>query len=481
MRGTARSIATLVLLGLFVVTSHAQFGVDNSLAPKEVKDFAWRVTGRVVFPMPSLLADDVMPVLRGQASRVRAGQAELSMLKLSDGTALWSTPVAGDVTAMNITDGAIVAAVGRSVVGLSPEDGSLLWQQPIKGRLDTGWDLAASWRQHQWFGDLHARWEGIGGAFSCSEDTVFVSVSGTVYALDAQEGAVLWSQKVGFRLSSPLCQVAGVVLAATSKELHALAPESGDAVWSLPIADATRLIVVHKSLYCANRQGTCRVDPATGETLWSAAVPADKAQSVHHTGRCVVARRPNDITALDPESGDVAWRTETHPKASLIDNSHAFFVDKADNCVHCLDLDTLQDVWDAAPDPTPQRLVLCGTVAVAMHPLALAAYDAKSGEELWSLRAPPGELFDCSVWARTSKRLYVKTPRRLVGLDARTGECAIGVNGRFMQVAWMMAHRNMLYLHDGSPSRGGVIAALQVEEAKAPGKPAAEAEAPDQA
>jgi len=423
-----------------------------------VAKFVWEVPARIVLPLDGLLARGRMLVTRAGP---RPGQPQLALVNLATGETMWAVDLPSDIQALHTTDDALVTAIGDKVLGLAHADGNTLWEQPLKGMLDRGWTTTPFFQQIQWFRDLGAATDGVGGAFLARNDRVLAKVGTVVYSLDARTGQVHWEQEVGFSLGFPLTAAGDRVLAATSDNgLIALNSDTGDVEWArAELARVSPIYVLGDDLYCADTQVHYRLDPDTGETLWTAKVPSGMGERLYRVEDRLVLQRPHDISVIVRDTGEVAGTAQTAPQASAVGRDCVFY-HAPQGDLYCTSVANVETKWHQPPTGAGAgRMFVAGDVLVTLAPGLVQAFSAETGKSLWARKAGPGRLWDTSTWASDDRTAYVHDADMLCGYALHGGAHVVQMQGRFFFVHYMRVMNDTLYLHSGKPAEESIGAA----------------------
>ncbi len=451
MSGIIRRLTlSAVVLSIAIVGVAAQDGLGGGQAAMMAK-FVWEVPSSVVLPLKALIAKGFMPLER----KANAATAPtFVLLKLDTGEPAWQADLTSDVQSLNATDDEVIIATRDKVLGFALADGKTLWEQPLKGRIDTGWEPPPSFAQIQWFRDLRTPGQGIGGGFLVAKGRVMVCVDTVLYALDPKTGKIQWQKAAGWSFGCPLADTAGLVLAATSDQgLRAFDIATGDEKWArTELSGVQPVMVVEDELYCATRDGLHRVDPATGELLWTAKIPADAAEKACAVGDRLVVQRSNDVYIVVRKTGEIVGYTETAGQSSAVGHDCVFYQGKQGGEVVCVTVADVETKWhQASADPGASRLFLAGGVVVALNPGLVQGFDVQEGKRLWKRPSGAGMLFDTSTFAADDRTAYVHVANEMRGYGLRSGVQSLSMIGDFFFVHFMQVMHDTLYLHSGKP------------------------------
>ena len=413
--------------------------------------YVWEAWGTVVLPLPELLEQGLLAMTQATENRQ---QPDLVMVDLATGEILWSVNLPSKPRAINTTGGVLLLALWDRVAAVSVADGSVGWQQPLEGMLNTGGDLTPEFQQSQWFRDRNRPGQGIGGAFLAANGMFYVTVDGTTYALRPSSGAIAWQRKVGFSLSSPLVACGDAIIAATMDQgLGALSAESGEVLWSLDLKHVSEIFVLEGELYCASNEGLWRLDPASGDVIWGRPLPADQAEVLYAVGDRLVVQRTGDVSVFGRADGEPLRQFETRRMASVIAGGQVVYATGQSGAITCVGVADLQPVWQAPfGSIVLSRLLVADDTVVAIAPDLVSGYDLASGEKLWSYQPRPGRLIHSETWATGSGCFFFHLPDQVLGCASRSGEWTLALPGEFFFVHWMHVRDDTLYLHSGEPS-----------------------------
>jgi outer membrane protein assembly factor BamB len=146
------------------------------------------------------------------------------------------------------------------------------------------------------------------------------SVAGTIYALDAANGAILWTRGLGdddpSRWDTAAPKVAdGVVYAGRGPRFAALDAKTGAILWSGdPGLDSDWWVNVYAApaisadrIYFGSNKGLFALDRATGKQIWAINETSSSPALVGDTLYC---RLGSDLGAVNPLDGSIRWRVK---------------------------------------------------------------------------------------------------------------------------------------------------------------------------
>lgn len=195
--------------------------------------------------LPYLVVDEVVAMSRGEV---------FSGLDASSGEVLWTRTGAPNFPFVADEDHGIVATDGTAIAAYDPRTGATRWQTA----LDAGGRVTLA----------------MGSGLVCAERLVTPPGNARIQCWDSRSGEHRWSRFIG----SP----AWVAIAA-DRVLLAGGEAEGESGWT-------------------------GLDAETGETVWKAAVFADRGPALSDSGEVVFACSPAECVAVRTRDGSVLWR-----------------------------------------------------------------------------------------------------------------------------------------------------------------------------
>jgi outer membrane protein assembly factor BamB len=448
-----RSAAFLSLIAVLLISAVAAFGdgTTGSEADKPQSDkLTWEVPCDMTMAVQPLLARGYLPI---QQKARGAQKPHLALLRLADGKIMWSIELSSDVAAINAEKDIITLALSDRIAAVTFLEGKVLWQEPVQGILDAGWQTSPRFKQSQWFSDLRTCGQGIGGVLFMMKGRVYITVGGILYAFDAASGKEIWEQKYGFSLSFPILGMNGLVFAASNEGLTAYNADTGSLVWrDEDLKRSDPIFVIDDELYAADDVGFLKLNPSTGKAIWTQDIKRDSAENLYAFENRLVLQRDADVWVLDRATGDKVWSEETGHQLSAYSNGRVFLLGREGGDIQCYSVKAGDYAWHTGyAQNNLGRVFAAGSVVIATNGFGVVAYDAEKGEMLWQRQAPPGELFDTATWAASDKAVYYKSAGWVYGCDPRKGSWVTAVTGHFFFVHWMWTNGEGLFLHSGDP------------------------------
>ena len=246
--------------------------------------------------------------------------------------------------------------------------------------------------------------EGFGGGLALDGSTLYVTTGyGTVVAINASNGTVEWTKRLGEPIrNSPTASGGKVFFVSSDNTLHALDGSNGEEVWKVRGLPQTATLLSNAS-------------PAVASGVVVAPFPA------------------GDIVAFQSGTGKAAWKdslsrsSETtaagilgDPARPVIDRNVVFAVSHGGRMI-ATSASTGARLWTRNVASTQMPWVAGNAVYVVDVTGKLMALGRNDGEVLWVSDLPKSSRWSGPVLA--GNRLWVVSSEGLlVGADARTGQ-----------------------------------------------------------
>ena len=234
--------------------------------------------------------------------------------------------------------------------------------------------------------------------------------------------------------------------------LYAVRAEDGAVVWTAHIVTTTHGIhgtpaVIGDAVYVGAYNGTTYAfDRATGYPVWTHSLgyqigssPAVVPQwGMLFTANEASERGGGDVVALDARTGAEMWRhpVSAHPHSSVAvdEERETVFVGDNHGWMHALRARTGDVAWERRIEGTRRAIKTTPTVLADRHRVVFGAWtghvyalDEATGDTLWD-RAIGGSMMGSAAYAPGRGLVYVGTPRgELWALDADDGSVAWAV------------------------------------------------------
>ena len=252
--------------------------------------------------------------------------------------------------------------------------------------------------------------EGFGGGLALDGGRLYAATGyGTVVALDANNGAIVWTKRVGKPIrSSPTASGGKIYFVSTDNILYALNEADGEQLWTARGLPQSAALLSN-------------VSPAVGGSMVIASFPA------------------GDVTAFDAGSGKATWTdslarsSETtaagilgDPARPVIDRGVVFAVSHGGRMIATSEGSGAR-LWSRNVASTQMPWVAGDTVYVVDIAGRLLALGRSDGDVRWMSELPRSSRWSGPVLAG-GKLWLVSGEGLLVGADARTGQVSTNVD-----------------------------------------------------
>ncbi len=178
------------------------------------------------------------------------------------------------------------------------------------------------------------------------------SIEGTVYAIEPEEGEILWDYKIGERLySSPAASSSLIFIGSSDGHIYALDAQTGMQRWK---SEAFGVIMEQpatdgKYVFLTARDSLiAAVDAGTGATVWQTRLGA-RIYSPPSIGRnnVYVGFSDGTVFCLRKDTGDPVWhfKSESVISGQIIVSDKYIYVASLDSYVYILDARTGRQIW----------------------------------------------------------------------------------------------------------------------------------------
>jgi len=218
--------------------------------------YALDLFGNLLWTFPTRQALWSRPVSDGERVYQASMDHHIYAIDLKTGAEIWSVDLGGAVLySPTMSDEGVlyVSSLRRNLVALSPDDGSILWERQFDNDL---WTQPALTDGKLFFGDI----------------------SGIIYAVDATDGADLWSQAVNEPVIGRPTEIAEGVVFPTEKGSLIAVSFSGERLWSRTFNGViyTGPVPLDDKLAVGIAQGDdflVLISSSTGQDVWTYVPP----------------------------------------------------------------------------------------------------------------------------------------------------------------------------------------------------------------
>lgn len=252
---------------------------------------------------------------------------------------------------------------------------------------------------------LGTNWPGLAG----SGGSVYLSDSNNVYAIQSNNGTLMWkfpqeSLRVSFFAPVATVDETQIIVGDYTRTLYSINPKSGATNWTFTLAEGRYIgaalvtqdtIYVPNadySLYALNLDGTLKWKFTTGQAVWAA--PVTDGELIYFNSLDHYAY------ALSPDDGSLVWKTDLQGPsvgAPALDGGR-LYIGMLDNGLDALDTSNGKLLWETATEDgiygTP--IYQDGKVFTADLSGTIYGIDAVNGNIVWQIK-PGGPIASSPV------------------------------------------------------------------------------------
>lgn len=229
-------------------------------------------------------------------------------------------------------------------------------------------------------------------------------VGGTIVALKARDGQLLWRSEMGGELSaSPVADDAMIYVSSEAVSpmqghvggaLRALGREGGVTQWMTPLVRPLRgsLALNGGKLFAGGIDGRAYAfDKRTGEVLWS--IPFSAALNGHPAsagGRVYFGSEDGTLLALEESTGKLLWRYRTQGaiRGPVAVSNETIFFGSGDSYVYAVTADKGHLIWRKRTGAGVDAVTLTNQGLLAASLDNFAYFLNNSGKMIWKRQLP---------------------------------------------------------------------------------------------
>lgn len=172
--------------------------------------------------------------------------------------------------------------------------------------------------------------------------------------------------------------------------LTAIDRENGVRLWTVPLETTWPIVRGTHSLFAVAASSVRAMDPATGATRWTAALPGPAAlPPLLAVSRLLVMTVSHELLAMDTADGRIHWQRPTSDAsapAGLAASPALGFLVFTHGVVQAFAVEDGRNVWERSlPGPVGAPALGRGRVFVGSEDNALYALESESGDIAWTL------------------------------------------------------------------------------------------------
>lgn len=229
---------------------------------------------------------------------------------------------------------------------------------------------------------------------------------GTVVALKARDGQLVWRSDMGGELSaSPAADESNIYVAteiivsegvqrASSGALRALGREGGVTQWMTPLVKPVRgaITISGSRLFAGGGDGRAYAfDKKTGGVLWSIPFPSPfNSQPVVDSGRVYIGSEDGTMWALEEATGKVVWkyRTQGAIRGNAVAARKSVYFGSSDGYVYAVKADKGKLDWRKRTGAGVEAVTLAGEHVLAVSLDNFAYLLGLNGSMMWRKLLP---------------------------------------------------------------------------------------------
>ncbi len=236
------------------------------------------------------------------------------------------------------------------------------------------WEMDIGGKNHEW------------GSGAIMNDTLYLTTNmGSIYAIDAIRGSILWDASFEKNALSPSVRRGKVLVA--SEKLYAFDAHDGIEKWSKEVSAASPPIAFENSLLVGCTDGTLYALTTDGEEIWE--MEFNEPVFPSYKDKNIYVASGSSCYCIDGEAREILWSFETDGtilSSSLIKDKVVYF-GSTDTCMYALDAKSgalkwkYRTGWGIKSTPVfADGYLFFGSLDNTFY-----ALDAKSGDLKWSL------------------------------------------------------------------------------------------------
>lgn len=229
---------------------------------------------------------------------------------------------------------------------------------------------------------------------------------GTIVALKAKDGQLVWRSDMGGELSaSPAADESNIYVAteilvsegvqrASSGALRALGREGGVTQWMTPLVKPVRgaITISGSRLFAGGGDGRAYAfDKKTGGVLWSIPFPSTfNSQPVVDSGRVYIGSEDGTMWALEEATGKVVWkyRTQGAIRGNAVAARKSVYFGSSDGYVYAVSADKGKLDWRKRTGAGVEAVTLAGDNLLAVSLDNFAYSLGLNGSMMWRKLLP---------------------------------------------------------------------------------------------
>jgi len=300
----------------------------------------------------------------------------------------------------------------------------------------------------------------------------FTGLDGSVRAVNATTGDLVWVQQVNETVTNPPAVSNGSVYVVTTRStVVALEATRGDIQWRRDVTGSllAEPTVANGTVYLGTSDNTvAALDAATGEPRWKQSTPSPVGTTLAITDTHVYATSRSGLSAFDRSTGKVVWNVTVNGTiltAPTVTDETVYMTDlnirSGDSRIHAVGAATGDDRWTRRVNGTvpsvlkvTEDAVYSGGSGLRTASGSLSAFDRDRGDRMWRLELNGSVNTDPVISDGT---VYVgSNAGRLYAVDAGSGDRQFTMDVDGAVTSPILTSNDTLYIG----TDGGVLYAL---------------------
>jgi outer membrane protein assembly factor BamB len=216
--------------------------------------------------------------------------------------------------------------------------------------------------------------------------------NGTIYALDAARGSLLWQlQLKNVHVVQPVLTSGGFVyISSVNGTLYTLLARNGKLLWQRPLPSAAQILTTSTSLIYASDGNVTVLRSSNGSLVWHlhfASTPVQPLAIAH--GNIYVASFDNSVSAFKASNGAFLWRHRLPALAyePIVASDTVIYIHASDYAMYTLNAVTGAPLWSEPVTNIFTFAVVQGTTYIVTQNNEVEALSA-DGTSLWHRQLP---------------------------------------------------------------------------------------------
>jgi outer membrane protein assembly factor BamB len=179
-----------------------------------------------------------------------------------------------------------------------------------------------------------------------SGGTAYASSHSTVYSVDLKSGHVRWLKTGLSHSSSPAVAYGLVLFFDEDVTLYALDPGTGRERWRVDLEEEQPEVIENGAIYCLGSETVRCLDAATGSEIWRYTFGSELSTDISTgDGVACVADETGRVWGLDERNGKLIWQVSVGSAPSSVKESNGIAYFRTDDLLYAIELRRGREVW----------------------------------------------------------------------------------------------------------------------------------------